>query len=195
MPLIAAGINRAATIAIALLATGAVSAQPDYNYLEAQYQSLQPDLAGTPDADGYALRLSAPLEPGTFVRGEYSRATPDSGPGKRSQLRGGLGFFAPWVPGADVYGLALYEELDTGSGDEKGFGGELGLRWQLRSGLELLGGGRYMDLDESASSQTWFGGFLLELTPGILLSAQYENAEGFDLLFAGLRFVTPQASR
>lgn len=173
-----------------LLICPLASAQADYNYLEAHYQSLDPDSAAAGEASGYALRLSAPLEADTFLRVEYGRLKPDQGGGRTTELRGGLGLNTQWQPGVDLYALLSYEERDAGATDENGYGAEAGLRWQAGDDLELNGGGRYRDLDDSGNAKVWFGGLVFTLAPGLALSGRYENDEGFTRWLAGVRFVS-----
>ncbi|WP_158523068.1 hypothetical protein [Oceanococcus atlanticus] len=185
---------RFAGVAMLLGAASPLTAAPlDYNYLQASWLRVSPDLAHAEDADGYEARLSAPLEPGSFLRVSYSRYKNDASNAEVSALSGGIGMFSRIAEHADIYGLVSYETLDRKVVDkDSGYAIELGLRWATSSRLELDAGARYLNLDDSPDEVIWFGGLAVQLSPAIALTAQYSQGDDDRRYTAGLRFFSTE---
>lgn len=165
----------------------------DYNYLQASWLRVSPDDSSREDADGYEARLSAPLEPGSFLRASYSRYKDDASGAEVSALSAGLGMFSRVSAGADIYGLVSYETLDRKIVDkDTGYAIELGMRWGSSARLELDAGARYLNLGDSPDEVIWFGGFVLQLSPAIALAAEYSQGDNDQRYTAGLRFFSTE---
>lgn len=174
-----------------VLATIAATAQAaEDNYLEAAWQQLTPDQGD--DSQGLRLRISAPLEPGQFLRASYARLRSDSG-ARSSLISAGLGLSSPLGPNSDMIFTLSYEDVDNkGSAGDKGYAAELGFSFyqQQRWQLELLG--RYSDLDRAGDSLDWRAEASLRVRPLMALFAAYTQGELSNRVDAGLRFYGAQ---
>lgn len=167
----------------------ATAAPLDYNYLQASWLRVSPDAAQQDDADGYQIDLSAPLEPGSFLRARYSRYENDGSAADVSSLSVGLGMFSRLSESADLYGAVSYETLDRKVVDKaSGYAIELGLRMAGHARLELDLGARYRNLEDTPDELIWLAGVVLQLSPAIALAAQYSQGDDDRRYSAGLRF-------
>lgn len=187
------GARLIGTLALLGLATPLLAAVPEYNYLEGNWLRVSPDDASLKDADGYQARLSAPLEPGSFLSAAYSRYEQDASSAKVSALSVGIGMFSRMTSGADIYGALSYETLDRKvAKKDSGYSLELGLRWALGTRFELDAGARYLNLDDTSDGVIGFGGLMVRLSPAIAVVARYSHSDEDQRYTAGLRFFSTE---
>ena len=186
---VSAGARLIGTLALLGLASPLFAAVPEYNYLQGSWLRVSPDDANIKEADGYQARLSAPLEPGSFLSAAYSRYEQPASNAKVSALSIGVGMYSRMASGADLYGTLSYETLDLKVVDKvAGYSLELGMRWAIGSRFELDAGARYLNLDDTADSVIGFGGLMFRLSPTLALAAQYSHSDEDRRYTAGLRF-------
>lgn len=187
------GARMIGALALLGLATPLLASVPEYNYLQGSWLRVSPDDASLKDADGYQARLSAPLEPGSFLSAAYSRYEQDSSNAKVSALSVGIGMFSRMASGADIYGALSYETLDRKVVDkDSGYSIELGLRWALGSRFEFDAGARYLDLDDTSDGVIGFGGLMVRLSPAIALATRYSHSDEDQRYTVGLRFFSTE---
>lgn len=185
-----------------LLAAAPAVAVTDFGFADIAYIEADFDADGERDADGFAAELALPIGPAFFLTGEYStRETDDDGGSIQFDvLSAGLGLQGrPFgTERLTAFFAATYERIDVevtvpglGPGDEdfSGFGAQLGFRVVALDWLELHGRYKRTVIDEEGSADDTGSedddvfriGAVFEVTPGLGLTADFDNYRESDL--------------
>lgn len=194
--LIKLGLVSAAGLALPLAAhAGAPTGDQgiSYNYLEAGYvfgdELDVEDLGlGKQDVDGWALKGSAEIAPGIFVRGSSNSLDVEGplffGDGSLDTLSLGVGYSLPLMTGPaplDLWGGLSYERLDLFGDEADGMGADLGVRWMPIQGFELNAFGGWRDygqwINEDLDGWTYGVGAVYHATQKLALTADWTRLD------------------
>lgn len=174
------------------------TAEPGYDYIQADYLA-DGDMRGVSrDYGGYGIEASTDLAPNVFVHGRYDRLITDGSGSNVNRASLGIGFHdfydygGPRGTGMGYYGTVSYERLGlrdfVGSRDATGtgFGLNAGLRWLVDPRIEINPSLGYVDFANISGDRLNYGSpdgwrygvrVLGTVTDGFALSAEYAKTD------------------
>ena len=174
------------------LAAPAIADSPSYNFVQANYQSVNLDLGGGSDVDGDGFGLGGSFEVGDsmFVFASYATTGFDFDV-DLNQLQVGLGYHAGLTDNTDFFATLAYVaaevEVPGDSADDSGYGAAIGVRSHVSDLIQLIGEVAYVDFGNGG--ETAVGGSIwFNLTDSFALGLAASAADDVTTYGAGARF-------
>jgi hypothetical protein len=174
------------------LAAPAIADGPSYNFIQANYQSVNLDFGSGFDVDGDGFGLGGSFEVGEsmFVFASYATTGFDFDV-DLNQLQAGLGYHTGITDNTDFYATLAYVaaevEVPGDSADDSGYGAAIGVRGNVSELVELIGEVAYVDLGNGG--ETAVGGAIwFNFTDNFALGLSASAGDDVTSYGAGARF-------